>query len=68
MVCRRVEVFELDTENLKVSARGYGERPGTDGTWVRAIGEERWCWKVVDRYLDSRHTMFGGMKNDEEHP
>ena len=62
MVCRRVEVLELDTENLKVSARGYGERPGThmgllcDPYMLRG----RWWWKVVDRYLD--HA--GG----DEHP
>ena len=28
VVCRRIEIFELDLENLKVSARGYGETPG----------------------------------------
>lgn len=28
VVCRRIEISELDLENLKVSARGYGETPG----------------------------------------
>lgn len=41
VVCRRVEVFELDTENLKVSARGYGEKfdlqKHPQGTEIKAI-------------------------------
>ena len=28
VVCRRIEISELDLENLKVSARGYGETLG----------------------------------------
>lgn len=31
IICRRVEV-DLDEANLRATARGYGERPGTFGT------------------------------------
>ena len=43
VVCRRIEISELDLENLKVSARGYGETPGEiygDETATKSHGEE----------------------------
>eukprot|EP00434_Breviolum_minutum_P011959 symbB.v1.2.010543.t1/scaffold694.1/size172116/6 len=41
VVCRRIEISELDLENLKVSARGYGEKfdlkKHPQGTEIKAI-------------------------------